>query len=63
MNTVITFNTKTGKYHAFAGKRFIGAYDTMLEAGQALLKRGGDGSPVVYHPSIKPAEPDRFPLC
>lgn len=63
MNTVITFNTKTGKYHAFQGKRFVGAYDTMLEAGQALLKRGGDGCPVVYHPSIKPPEPDRFPHC
>jgi hypothetical protein len=26
MDTVITFNTKTGKYVAFEGKRFIGAY-------------------------------------
>jgi hypothetical protein len=36
---VITFNTKTGKYHLFQGKRFIGAYDTMLQAGRAALSR------------------------
>lgn len=41
-DTVITFNTHTSLYHVFKGNRFIGAYETMLEAGQiALLQQRG----------------------
>jgi hypothetical protein len=62
MNSV-AFNPKTKKHEARVAGRLLGVYDTGREGMVAVFKATRDSCPVVYHPDIKPAEPDRFPLC